>query len=235
MSNIANEKVLHLFSGGLDSLAAFYLLKAEHPIELLFISYGQKALRMERKHANAVAEKYLCKLHQVTLPWYRSISNLSPLTGAQAGIPQDLDLEDKTALKKSAAAVWLPNRNGLFLNIAASIAEAAGIERVGAGFNSEEGETFPDNTIEFVEAANAFFKISTSSSVRMLTPVIKMKKDEIAGIIRDHDGYDLFYSCYAGGSKMCGRCESCLRAIRAFRKIGRQSEVSARFDADFIA
>ena len=39
-----------------------------------------------------------------------------------------------------------PNRNGGFLNVAASFAEKLGAGSVVVGFNREEAETFPDNT-----------------------------------------------------------------------------------------
>ncbi|RYD04479.1 hypothetical protein N752_13990 [Desulforamulus aquiferis] len=52
--------------------------------------------------------------------------------------PTESDLDDYEASANTAAAVWVPNRNGLFVNIGACFAESLGCELVVAGFNREE-------------------------------------------------------------------------------------------------
>src|SRR5439155_35646 len=56
--------------------------------------------------------------------------------------------------ERSAKAVWVPNRNGCFIEIAAAHAESMDAERLITGFNREEAATFPDNSKAYVGAVN---------------------------------------------------------------------------------
>jgi 7-cyano-7-deazaguanine synthase len=116
----------------------------------------------------------------------------------------------------SAAAVWVPNRNGVFINIAAAFAESLGCEAVVCGFNAEEGQTFPDNTAEYAQAATAALAYSTLSQVRVWSPTQDLTKVEIVALAR-RIGAPLqhVWSCYEPGPEPCGECESCLRFARA--------------------
>lgn len=115
----------------------------------------------------------------------------------------------------------MPNRNGLFLNIAASFAEGLGAAAILTGFNREEAETFPDNSASFVEAANGSLRFSTLSGVRVESPTLQMNKLEIVQEgLRVQLPFELTWSCYEGFDKMCGACESCLRSKRAYHEGG---------------
>jgi 7-cyano-7-deazaguanine synthase len=117
--------------------------------------------------------------------------------------------------------VWVPNRNGLLVNVAAAFAEALGCARVVVGFNAEEGETFPDNTAAFVETCNAALDLSTRGRVGVWSPTVSMRK---ASIIvegrRAGAPLEWVWPCYAGGEAPCGTCESCVRFERARREAG---------------
>ena len=119
---------------------------------------------------------------------------------------------------ETARAVWIPNRNGVFLNIAACFAEALEADLIIAGFNAEEAATFPDNSPPFVRAINRAFAFSTLRRPRVKSYTEKMTKREIVVLGRKLGvPLDLVWSCYRGGAKPCGRCESCARLRRAMR------------------
>ena len=98
------------------------------------------------------------------------------------------------------------------------------------GFNAEEGKTFPDNSAAFVNAANSALGFSTRSGVKILSPTLEMTK---AGIARKFMELKIdpgsFWCCYEGGDKLCGRCESCTRTIRAFKEAGALEDIRNRF------
>ena len=113
----------------------------------------------------------------------------------------------------SARAVWVPARNAVFVSIAAALAETVGAGCVIAGFNREEAATFPDNSRAFLEAATAFLGLGTRDGMRVESPTVDWDKPRIVaeaqrlGFVQDD-----FWSCYDGGERPCGRCESCVRS-----------------------
>ena len=119
--------------------------------------------------------------------------------------------------ERSAAAVWVPARNAVFLAIAASAAEAAMAECVLAGFNREEAATFADNSAAFVAAADAYLAYGTRTGVRVVSPTLGLDKPAIVAAARLLGlGPKDVWSCYRGDAAPCGRCESCLRSVRAW-------------------
>jgi 7-cyano-7-deazaguanine synthase len=127
-----------------------------------------------------------------------------------------MQLSEKLFSEQSAKAVWVPNRNGVFIEVAASLAEAEGHSEITVGFNSEEAGTFPDNSEEYIRAISKALSYSTQNSVRVTSPTASLNKvDIVRHAKREHFPFSLIWSCYENGSKMCGKCESCMRLKRA--------------------
>lgn len=207
-----------LLSGGLDSLAAFHWAHKESDITLaVTFHYGQQAALKEIECASRICHKYDIAHKVIDLPWYSQLKPNALLNG-NLGLPEftPKKLEDPLATQQSARAVWIANRNGVFLNVAASIAEDRLANWIVMGFNAEEAQTFPDNSKEFVQVANQFFKYSTSSGVEVRAPMENKTKTEIvAWALQEKVDLSLVWSCYRGLQKMCGVCESCARLKRA--------------------
>jgi 7-cyano-7-deazaguanine synthase len=123
----------------------------------------------------------------------------------------------------------VPNRNGVLVNIAAAFAERLEADTVVVGFNREEAATFPDNGVEFVEAATRALALSTRKGVRVACPVGGLRKDEIVRLGREI-GAPLreVWPCYEGGERMCGTCESCRRFRRALARAGLEAWFDGR-------
>ena len=82
-----------------------------------------------------------------------------------------------------------------------------------AGFNREEAATFPDNSAAFLDAATHLLALGTRTGVRCISPTLAWDKARIVVEARRLGfGPDDFWSCYDGGDKPCGRCESCVRS-----------------------
>jgi len=192
------------------------------PVLALTFDYGQRAAVPERRAARKTADKLSIPHRIMDLPWLGELTHTS-LVARDEPLPKltEKDLDDTKKGFKSAAAVWVPNRNGLFLNIAACYAESLDAEILVTGFNAEEGITFPDNSAPFVRSADEFFWYSTQKRIRVQSDTIRWNKVEIARKARDFKipMEDLWF-CYEGGAKPCRTCESCLRAFRAFRGAG---------------
>lgn len=112
--------------------------------------------------------------------------------------------------QESAEKVWVPNRNGLFLNIAAAFADSYGYDYIIFGANKDEGQTFSDNTEEFRADISKVFEKSTLKKPKVIAPLINCSKDDIVKIAADNNvPLELVRSCYSSDSIHCGVCESC--------------------------
>ena len=220
----ADVRAICLLSGGLDSTVALALARERGPVVLaLTIDYGQRAAPREVERAGRIAAHYSVQHRVVELPFFRTLP-----AGALLDPAAPLPRPDRAALDRggaplveSAARVWVPNRNGVFLEVAAAVAEALGAGRVVVGFNREEGATFPDNTAEYAAAMNQALRFSTRGAVSIEAPTAALDKVEIvrAGLARGAP-LELVWPCYEGGASPCGACESCQRFLRAADRAG---------------
>ncbi len=227
---IGEEKSVVMLSGGLDSAVNLAIAAKENDVLLaVTFDYGQRSAQREILSAKALSSHYKTAHQTVELPWLKDSS--SALSDPNKPMPKlDIqDLEDSTKTQASAAAVWVPNRNGVFANVAASFAEKLGAGLVIGGFNSEEGATFPDNTRAFTEAASNTFGYSTLNKVKLTGYTMDMVKSDIARqAIELNVPVDLIWSCYEGGDLMCGECEPCMRLKRAFENVSPDMIASLR-------
>lgn len=223
-----NKKGIILLSAGLDSYISLILAMKKCEIILaLTFDYGQRAAEDEILAAKKIAEKFNIKHEIIKLPFLKEISNCA-LTNENKNI--EFDKLDENSMK----AVWVPNRNGLFLNIAGVYADSFNADYIIFGANKEEAGTFSDNSKEFINAANEFFKFSTSCGCEILAPCQDMEKFEIinAGIELGAD-FSFVKSCYNSISKTgknhCGVCESCKRLKNAILKSSNKDLINSIF------
>ncbi|WP_034763444.1 7-cyano-7-deazaguanine synthase QueC [Chrysiogenes arsenatis] len=220
---MSDSRAIALLSGGLDSTVALWLHLREHPNSValaLTFDYGQQAAPREMAASNAIA-KHVGVPHQIIpLPFLAEVDG----SGLHSGkIPDDVDINSSHACHASAKAVWVPNRNGLFINIAAAYAEALQCTQIIVGFNAEEAVTFPDNSEEFLAAANDALRYSTLQKVRVTSATKRMNKTDIMReLLESNIPTHLLWSCYRGSSEPCGTCESCLRFQRALQEVTRE-------------
>jgi len=222
--NDENRGSIILLSGGLDSAVGLGAAVRNGQVLLaLSFDYGQRAAAREIEAAARLAEYYAVPHRVIKLPFLGEITTGSLVNRAEP-LPKvgASGLDDLDVTSKSAASVWVPNRNGLFINIAAAFAESLGAGWIVAGFNAEEAATFPDNSRTFVEAVNRCLDFSTLTGVKLTSLTMEMDKVEIVRYGRLLGvPLDYVWSCYEGGEKPCGECESCLRLARALKEAGK--------------
>jgi 7-cyano-7-deazaguanine synthase len=183
----------------------------------LTFDYGQRAAFREVEASRKVCGHFSLPHRVMMLPWMGETASSSLIPGkGESPLLKEEDLSDAGITKKTAHSVWVPNRNGVFVNIAAAVGESMGVGLIVTGFNLEEAATFPDNSKEFLNAANASLAYSTLNKVRVISYTSEMGKKEIvrAGL-RYNVPMHTVWSCYLGEEKMCGECESCRRLKRA--------------------
>src|SRR5262245_60288722 len=122
-------KGVAILSGGLDSTVSMAAALQRMKIVLaLTFDYGQRAAKRERAAAARIARHYAVPHKVIAIPWLGGITGTA-LVNRKAKIPHNEMSE------RLAKAVWVPNRNGVFIEIAAAHAESLGANRLITGFN----------------------------------------------------------------------------------------------------
>jgi 7-cyano-7-deazaguanine synthase len=216
----AKTRAVALVSGGLDSVVALALARKRLDVRLvLFFDYGQRSRESERASVLNVVSYYGLPFREVDISW------LGPLS------PRGMRSADAGGELRTLDEVWVPNRNGVMINIAAAFAESYGYDAVVAGFNREEAEEFPDNGAEYVLRATAALGLSTRTGVVVESPTIGLDKREIvlAGMEAGAP-LSVIWSCYRSGERMCGRCASCARLRSALDAVDAHARPVIEFD-----
>jgi 7-cyano-7-deazaguanine synthase len=216
---MAKKDSVILLSAGLDSSVNLYAALQETNVKLaITFNYGQKAASKEIACAKHLADINNVPHVVVDMLWLKDLGQ-SSLTQEKISVPtgQRVSIDNKQVSETSAKSVWVPNRNGVFLNIAASFAESLKAEVIVPGFNREEAVTFPDNSLDFIRAVRKSFIYSTAIQVDVQCYTITMSKPEIVDLgLKLKVPFEKIWPCYQAGDKWCGQCESCMRAKRAF-------------------
>ena len=216
-----NKKALILFSGGLDSTTVLYWAKSRFKEVLpVIIDYSQKH-SIEVKNGVKIAEMNGVEYIQIKFPLNEVLG--SALLDTNIEIPDSLDSAKD---EKGVPHTYVPFRNGIFLSLAAGIAETRGIRNILTGFNLIDTPDYPDTTKLFSDKMEEVINIGTSASItgekfRIITPLINKSKKEIIelGLELGAD-YSFSVSCYRGKEMPCLKCPSCDIRQAAFDEIG---------------
>ncbi|MBU6427507.1 MAG: 7-cyano-7-deazaguanine synthase QueC [Cyanobacteria bacterium REEB65] len=211
------KRAIVLLSGGLDSTTCAYVARHEgYAIHALSFDYGQR-LRRELDSAAKIASAVGAVEHVVMRFDLRQWGG-SALT-ADMPVPLGRTPED---MHTGIPVTYVPGRNTIFLAFGLSYAEAKGAEALYIGVNAIDSSGYPDCRPEFIRAFHEVARLGTKagvegSPVRLETPLLTLSKAEIVqlGLSVGAD-YALTWSCYVGGDRPCGRCDSCLLRAAGF-------------------
>jgi 7-cyano-7-deazaguanine synthase len=208
------KKAVVLLSGGLDSATVLYhALSRGYRARALIFSYGQRH-RKEIFCARKIARAAGCAfdLVELAMPWKGS-----SLLDASRALPDRGDPDPRRI-----PSTYVPARNIIFLSLAASCAEATGARVIFIGANAVDYSGYPDCRPEFFQAFRRVLRQGTKAgaggrAVRVEAPLLRKTKAQIIRRgIKLGVPYGLTWSCYQGGVKPCGRCESCRLRARGF-------------------
>lgn len=212
-----------LLSGGLDSTVAAAHSVRHGGLDLaVTVDYGQRSAAQEVGAATAIAGSLGIAHRSISASFLGELGGsalLDPGRSIPERHPEELDLPE--ASQEDARAVWVPNRNGLLINIAACCAESMGAGRVIVGFNAEEAASFPDNSRPFLKAATAALSHSTMNGIVVESPTVGLDKSSVVRLgLEIGAPLELIWSCYRDGPAHCWKCPSCLRLKRALERNG---------------
>lgn len=214
------SKAVVLLSGGLDSTTALYLAKKDgHEVHAISFDYGQRH-RRELESAKAVAQKVGVASHNVVS------LNLSAWGGSSL-TDMSMKVEDGNAERTDIPMTYVPARNMVFLSVAASLAEAIGAQHIYIGVSQVDYSGYVDCRQVFIDAMEKAVNLGTVMSaehgkhIEIHAPFVNMTKAEEIRLGNELGvDFGLTWSCYRGGERPCGTCDSCLLRAKAFKEAG---------------
>jgi 7-cyano-7-deazaguanine synthase len=217
-------KAICLLSGGMDSTVSLaFALREGYEATALTINYGQRHVR-ELEAAKAVASHYGVKHVVMKFPL---TDFKSALTDPSIPVP-DRPAED---IGYDIPDTYVPARNIIFLSVAAGMAESVGASKVFIGANAIDYSGYPDCRPEFFQAFEQMLRVGTKAGtlghpVGVEHPILRKTKADIVRMGQKMDvPFHLTWSCYRGGEKACGRCDSCILRLKGFKEAGMDDPV----------
>ena len=211
-----------LLSGGMDSATALAMTKADgFDVIALTFDYGQRH-RKEVDAAKALAKHHRVRDHRIATVDLGAIGG-SALTDKTLRIPSQRSLEE---IGRGIPPTYVPARNTILLSYALGLAEATGANAIVIAANVLDSSGYPDCRPEYYRAFQEVARLGTKRGVEgdvieIRTPVISMSK---ADIVRKGAElgvpWELTWSCYLGGARACGTCDSCQLRRKGFREAG---------------
>jgi 7-cyano-7-deazaguanine synthase len=193
------KRAVVLLSGGIDSATCLYAAReGGWTPHCLIFDYGQRH-RREINSAKKIAQRAGCKYSvcKIAFPWKGSslIDRRKKIPGRSKGIP----------------STYVPARNIIFL-------------AVFIGANTRDYSGYPDCRPKFYRAFRSVARTGVKfKGVRILTPLIHMSKAQIIRFGKKLGApYELSWSCYQGGRRPCGKCDSCRFRAKGFREAGEE-------------
>jgi 7-cyano-7-deazaguanine synthase len=219
VADLPSRRTLVLLSGGMDSATCLFWARARtKELHALTVAYGQRHLR-ELRSARALARRARAVSHTVLdLPLQDALR--SALTDRKATLRT-------SGVGRGIPSSYVPARNTILLAVALGLAESRRCDRIVLGINAVDYSGYPDCRPEFLRAFQRLARVATKAGVerraepRVEAPLLRLDK---AGVVRLGTRlgvpWELTWSCYLGGSRPCGGCDSCRLRARGFRGAG---------------
>jgi 7-cyano-7-deazaguanine synthase len=214
------KKAVCLISGGIDSCVTAYLAKNKNfLIYGLTVNYGQQH-KKEMISARKIGELLGVENH-IFIKIDFNIIGGSSLTDNSIKIENERNLDE---IGSNIPSTYVPARNTILLSIALAYAESIEAEYIFIGVTSTDYSGYPDCRPEYIQAFQNMANLATKKAVeenpiKINTPLLYKTKSDIIKIGLKLDApLECTWSCYKGGKKACGVCDSCLLRLKGFKE-----------------
>ncbi|WP_457746272.1 7-cyano-7-deazaguanine synthase QueC [Sulfurimonas sp.] len=222
MKNTKNKAVC-IMSGGMDSTLSAHMMREKgYEIIALHFNYDQRTEKKELECFNNITEALnVEKKYVLDLDFFEKL-------GASALTDKNIDVPT-TGIQEGVPVTYVPFRNGIFLSMAAAIAEKEGAEVIAIGVVEEDSSGYPDCREDYITAMQKAINLGTKdeTNIEIKMPLVHLKKSEIVQASLNLDvPLELTWSCYKSEDKACGVCDSCRLRLNGFEIAGVKDPIS---------
>ena len=203
-----NKSIVILLSGGLDSSTVTGIAKKyKAKIFGLSFDYGQRH-KKELNSALVISKHFGIEDFKI-VKLDLSLWGGSSLTDTEKNIPTN------GIQTNQIPNTYVPGRNTIFISVALSYAEAINADFIGLGVNALDYSGYPDCRPDYIKKFQELAELANkrgreNNPIKLWTPLIDLNKEEIIQLAFENNvPLDKTWSCYAGNSKPCGKCDSC--------------------------
>ncbi|ABB44348.1 ExsB [Sulfurimonas denitrificans DSM 1251] len=212
--NLKNKKAICIMSGGMDSTLGAYMVKEMgYEIVALHFNYAQ---RTEAKELFCF--KKICEALNVSNSYVLDLDFFSKI-GASALTDKSIDIPIN-GLEEGVPITYVPFRNGIFLSIAAALAEKEEAVLIAIGVVQEDSSGYPDCKDSFITSMEQSINLGTKdeTKIKIYMPLVHLSKSQIVEhALRLNVPLELTWSCYKDEEAACGVCDSCRLRLNGFR------------------
>ena len=214
---LMEKKAVVIMSGGMDStLVAYMMHNLGYKIIGVHFNYDQRTQQKELECFESIAQAVsVSKKYTLDLDFFKQLG-ASALTDREIEVPTG-------GVEEGVPVTYVPFRNGIFLSMAAAIAEKEGAEVIAIGVVEEDSSGYPDCREDYISAMQKAINLGTKeeTNITIAMPLVHLKKSEIvAKALELHVPLELTWSCYKNESKACGVCDSCRLRLNGFALAG---------------
>jgi 7-cyano-7-deazaguanine synthase len=204
-------------SGGMDSTLSAYMMKKDnYEIIAVHFNYDQRTEQKELECFNNICESLeVYEKYILDLDFFKQL-------GASALTDKSIDIPT-SGIEEGVPVTYVPFRNGIFLSMAAAIAEKEGAEVISIGVVQEDSSGYPDCRESYINAMQNAINMGTKdeTNITINMPLVHLLKSEIVQKSLDLNvPLHLTWSCYKSEDKACGVCDSCRLRLNGFSKAG---------------
>jgi 7-cyano-7-deazaguanine synthase len=220
---MTEEKAYILLSGGQDSFVS--LLWAMHNFretEVVSLHYSQSH-KKELKYASHIAKRFKLKHTIYDLGNFFNITTVSSLLA-------NGDHNNLHQLAKYLPASFVPNRNGIFLTVAANHAYKNGEKHLNLVIGACETDFsgYPDCRNSYMQAKQLELSLGLDKPVTIHTPLMWKSKAQIFEMAEKYEKLKelikLTLTCYNGDETLnewgrgCKECPACMLRIKGYEE-----------------
>ena len=222
-----SKKAVCIMSGGMDSTLGAYLMKDKgYEIIAVHFNYDQRTEKKEREAFHAIADTIgAIEKYDLDIGFFKELG-ASALTDKSIDVPTG-------GVEEGVPVTYVPFRNGIFLSMAAAIAEKEGAQAICIGVVEEDSSGYPDCRESYIKSMQESINLGTkdSTNITIEMPLVHLQKSEIVlEALAHHVPLSLTWSCYQNEEKACGVCDSCRLRLNGFKIAGVKDPIDYAVD-----
>lgn len=214
------KKAVCVISGGMDSATCAYIAKQEgYEIIALHFDYNQRTMEKEKECFNQICDELGVLKREIL-----DVSFISKI-GANALTDKSLEIP-KSGITNEIPITYVPFRNGIFLSIAAAVAERDECEAIFIGVVEEDSSGYPDCSEEFINSMENSINFGRVKKSVIKMPLVHLSKaDIVKKAIELGVCFEKTWSCYERSDFACGVCDSCRLRLNGFNQAGKKDKI----------